>query len=65
MNDISVGYKEKEHYINKRINNDWVVSYINEPVNEEDKIVVDVKYSEGKVNIEKKEDFLNQICVES
>ncbi len=56
MNDISVGYKEKEHYINKRINNDWVVSYINEPVNEEDKIVVDVKYSEGKVNIEKKED---------
>ena len=56
MNDISVGYKEREHYNNKRINNDWVVSYINEPVNEEDKIVVDVKYSEGKVNIEKKED---------
>ena len=51
VNNISIGYKDKENVTNMRINEDWVINYSNEVNENNSKIIVDIKYSEGKVCI--------------
>lgn len=51
INNISIGYKDIENVTNMRINEDWVINYSNEIKENNSKIIVNIKYSEGKVCI--------------